>query len=120
MVLQPVCWVPAFFGGALVGFSLDGLVVVGLAAAFKPPEGPPQEPGGWGPALGTCCNSLIGVPLIFGGAILGLGQTQRLFLRYVPARCPKCGGGAYCELGTPITYRCKTCGHVHATKWHAQ
>jgi hypothetical protein len=108
--------VPAFFGGALLGFCTAMIVLGCVGSVFKPPEGQPPDPGGWGPAVGSCCVFLVGAPLFFGGAVLSGGQAQRLFLEYVPARCPACGGDTRCEIGRPITYHCRSCGHVHATK----
>jgi hypothetical protein len=118
LILQVVLTVSGFFGGAILGFCTAAPLLVGLAALFRSAEGQPEPPGpgGWGSALGGCCSFAIGAPLFFGGAALGGGQVQRLWLQYVTARCPKCGGGAYCKLGRPITYHCRSCGHVHATK----
>jgi hypothetical protein len=65
-------------------------------------------------------NLIVAAPCFFGGAILGLSQSQRLFCAYVTARCPRCGGDSYCRTGSPITYHCTACGHVHETIWHVK
>jgi hypothetical protein len=119
LILQGVLTVAGYFGGAILGFCTAAPLLMGMAALFRPAEGQPPvppAPGGWGSALSGCCSFLIGAPLFFGGAVLGGTQVQRLWLQYIPARCPSCGGGAYCQLGKPITYHCRSCGHVHATK----
>ncbi len=118
LILQMVVIVPAFFSGAIVGFFLATLAIMALAS-LGPAEAPP-EPAGWASTLWSCCVFLIGAPLFFGGAVLGGGQARRLFLEYVPALCPACGAGAYCEIGSPVTYHCRSCGHVHVTNVHAR
>jgi hypothetical protein len=120
VILQVVVTVPGFFGGAILGFCTTAVLFSGIAALLPRPEEQPSEPGGWRSALGSCCLAVVGVPLFFGGAALGAGQAQRLLLTHVPARCPKCGGAAYCKVGRPITYHCRFCGHVHATKVQAR
>jgi hypothetical protein len=119
ILLQLVVTVPGFFGGAILRFCTGSLIIMGLAALFRPPEGQ-AAPGGAVSVLGTCCIFLIAAPLFFGGAALGGGQARRLLLEYVPARCSACGGSAYCKIGSPVKYHCQSCGHIHETKVHAR
>lgn len=61
----------------------------------------------------------IGIPFLpvgfFAGPLLGY-LIPRLILKFVVlARCPKCSGPAVFRGGRPITYHCKSCGHVHRT-----
>ncbi|MCA9572833.1 MAG: hypothetical protein KC656_33575 [Myxococcales bacterium] len=71
------------------------------------------------------------VPLLLFGmpaAAVGAFATRRAFTRLVEATCPRCGGAMEHipshrqkavfagSVTVPITYRCRTCGHVHRTK----
>jgi hypothetical protein len=119
LVLQAGLAIPGFFGGAILGFCTAAPLLMGMAMLFRAAQGqPPEQPGqpGWGSLLGTCCNFAIGAPLFFGGAVLGGSQVQRLWIQYISARCPQCGGDTHCKIGKPITYHCRSCGHVHFTK----
>jgi len=64
----------------------------------------------------------VGIPFMpFGYALVpGLGGLAvaivQLLLKFVIlARCPECSGPAAFAGGRPITYRCRSCGHVHRT-----
>ncbi|MFT7676277.1 MAG: hypothetical protein ACI8QC_000247 [Planctomycetota bacterium] len=56
--------------------------------------------------------------LHFGLALLGPVLLVRVVFRCLLfARCPqpRCGGRSYARGSKPITYVCKSCGHVHET-----
>jgi len=58
----------------------------------------------------------FGHTVAFFGLTIGGMQLPRLLLMHLlPARCPQCGGPAKTRGGSPITYRCLACGHVHQT-----
>jgi hypothetical protein len=86
-----------FFGGALVGFVLFGLV-----------PRPADSSSG--------LLAAVGVVSFIGGVGLGLVLCHAAAARLVPARCPQCGGSTYFRPGTPITYHCTSCQHVHVTR----
>jgi len=66
---------------------------------------------------GAFAAALLGAggAAFIGGAVVGLIVGQVFMIYCVPARCPKCGGRTYYRGGTPITYHCRDCQHVHAT-----
>lgn len=114
LIVQAVASILGFFGGAIVGAGTYGMLMTTAVAV-----------AGWDHANGRADEVLIGICSLvvvalcfFGGAALGLAHAQRLFQRYVPARCPRCKGDSYCRNGSPIIYRCRLCGHVHETIWH--
>jgi hypothetical protein len=41
--------------------------------------------------------------------------TAWAFCRWVPVRCPKCGGAAYWRAEGSWAYRCRGCNHLHET-----
>jgi hypothetical protein len=59
-----------------------------------------------------------GIIAFFGAAILGGILPSAIFHFLIPARCPECSGRSVVSegrSGTPITYNCKSCGHIHKT-----
>jgi len=56
------------------------------------------------------------VLLAVGAAMATFCILQLLFTFVIPARCPNCGGRAFCRGGRPITYICSKCSHVHTTE----
>jgi hypothetical protein len=116
LILGAAVSVVGFFGGAIVGAGTFGMIVRAATAVV----GPGQPAGRTGEVARGLFPLAVAAPCFFGGAVLGLSQSHRLFSRNVPARCPRCGGGAYYRAGSPITYRCQGCGHVHATMWHVK
>jgi hypothetical protein len=88
------------FGGALIGWLCAMGLLAGMAGAGLPNG-----------ILGLC----VLAPFFLAGGMLGGGLVQATFRRYVPARCPCCGGRAYYRRGRPITYRCCSCRHVQVT-----
>ena len=60
-------------------------------------------------------NIAVAMPLFFGGAFLGARLGKALAVRYLPARCPRCGGRTDYSSGRPITYQCRSCAHVQRT-----
>jgi hypothetical protein len=116
LMLETACCVVGFFGGGIVGASTFVAVVLAATAAV----GPDQLKGPTGDIVRGLFNFVVAAGCLFGGAVLGLKQSQRLFCQYVPARCPRCGGDSHYRTGSPITYHCSACGHVHATIWHVK
>ena len=55
------------------------------------------------------------VLLFLTAAVAGMALPRAVFRRLVRARCPECGGPADRRDGRPITYVCRSCGHVHDT-----
>src|SRR5262249_22161139 len=43
------------------------------------------------------------------------GGTAWVFCRFVPARCPRCGGAAYWRAEGTWAYRCSSCADLHET-----
>jgi hypothetical protein len=101
LILTPLCSFVGYFGGDNLGafarmFTISALHGLGVE--------------------GVAVNFLLGVPLFFGGALVGLGLCTAFAVYYIPGRCPQCGGRTYYRPGRPTTYRCGSCGHVHATR----
>jgi len=102
--LVGVASVIGFFGGGLVGERLAFMPIAALPAAI--------QSIGWVPML-------IGAPLFFGGAILGLRMVPGLITRLLPVNCSRCNGRAYYVLsGKQIAYRCASCGYEQPTPVH--
>ena len=59
---------------------------------------------------------LIGAPLIFASSIFAVLAVQRAFM-HIPARCPRCGGGAYWQGSPNVVYLCHRCPYAHDTGW---
>ena len=57
-------------------------------------------------------NAWVQTALFVAAPIAGFVAAQRLF-RFVPARCPHCGGQAHVERGMRPTYLCLACRRVH-------
>jgi hypothetical protein len=100
LTLTILCIVVCFFAGAITGacasiFVLQTLRDLGID-------------GNW-------VNLLVGGPLFFGGAILGMTLGRFFAMRHLPARCPNCGSRTYYRPGRPITYHCGSCRCVHRT-----
>lgn len=55
------------------------------------------------------------VPIFLAAAVAGMALPRAVFRRLVRARCGQCGGRADPRDGRPITYVCRSCGHVHDT-----
>ncbi|RIK82877.1 MAG: hypothetical protein DCC68_05015 [Planctomycetota bacterium] len=53
--------------------------------------------------------------VVFVGVMGVATVVPRLAMYFVPARCPKCHGRAYCRGGKPITFVCRSCNHTHDT-----
>jgi ribosomal protein L37E len=64
------------------------------------------------------CIVAVALPCFFGGALLGLRHSRRLFFGYAPAKCSRCGEDSFGKPGKPISYHCSSCGHVHETIWY--
>ncbi len=48
--------------------------------------------------------------------VMGVAMgVPRLVMRWIPARCPKCSGEAYCRGSRPITFVCRDCHQTHNT-----
>jgi hypothetical protein len=52
---------------------------------------------------------------VIGSAILGVMLPRLIFKFLIPAQCPECGERSIFHGGRPITYHCKSCGHIHRT-----
>jgi len=65
-----------------------------------------------GPRLRTENTTVF---LYFIGIAVSVFLVRFLFRRFVPAKCPECGGRANCKGSRPIYYECADCGHVHET-----
>ncbi len=94
------------FGGALVGFTLYGLILQGTTALLG--LGP-----GMGPWASVCAQVYIlfvALTCVLGGAFLVPRLAAGLIERNVPGRCPRCGGPAYFH--SPGEFHCRSCGHV--------
>jgi len=63
--------------------------------------------------LGSLPRWLPAPVAFLGGAIAGLFLAKAAFRYLILGRCPKCKGGAVLRGGSPITYTCQACGHVH-------
>jgi hypothetical protein len=64
----------------------------------------------------------VAASAIFFGAliIVCLAAPRIAFRRFIPARCPQCGGAAYLRVTSPVRYICQNCGHCAATEnWEA-
>ena len=67
---------------------------------------------------------LLAMAVLVGSAYL----TYLAIVKWVPARCPKCGDRSYrqvgghwvtiFQLGESITYRCRSCGHMENLGWY--
>jgi hypothetical protein len=52
--------------------------------------------------------------------VVCLAAPRIAFRRFIPARCPQCGGNAYLRVISPVRYICQNCGHCAATEnWEA-
>ncbi len=51
-----------------------------------------------------------------GALVIGYVAARLTFTHVIPAKCPKCGGRAVFNGGQPVTYHCRSCGHVHRTR----
>jgi hypothetical protein len=57
------------------------------------------------------------IPIGFiAAAFAGLFTIRLIFYKLIHGRCPRCGGPAALRGGRPITYTCRECGHVHASR----
>jgi hypothetical protein len=101
LILTGICAVVCFFGGATLGAATAGCCIWALHAAGL---------------QGEAVNVLVGVPVFFGGAALGLRLGTAFAVRCLPARCPQCGGRTFYRPSRPITYHCRSCQHVHQTR----
>jgi hypothetical protein len=105
LILTALCSVVGFFGGAMFGVFAATLAIWGL-----------HELG----AEGVAVNLLVGVPLFFGGAFVGLSLGTAFAVYCLPARCPQCGGRTYYRSGRRdrrwrVAYECGACGHIYVT-----
>jgi hypothetical protein len=98
LVLTILCTWLGLFAGATVGVVSTILLAMGLGIK-----------GVWKPLAFLW----LGTALFWAGAALGLNLGQALAIKWLPARCPHCGGRIYYQRGRPILYRCASCGHVH-------
>lgn len=58
----------------------------------------------------------ISFPFVFlSFFILGLIVPRLVFQFLIPAICPQCGCWAFRSGSRPITYSCRSCGHIHKT-----
>jgi hypothetical protein len=87
-VLHVACIMVGWFAGPLS---------IWAGAKFLLPE--------W-PGRGMICP-LLAAP------VLGAGLFCALLHRFVPARCPACGGRAYSPLRDSPAFTCRDCGYVH-------
>jgi hypothetical protein len=105
LLLTALLTAVGLLGGALVGIALFAALVFGTSLGQI--KGPVASIG----------LTLLAVLFLWVGGILGLRLFFDSFTRYVPARCPTCGGAAYYHDAKHITYRCGACGHVHGSAW---
>ena len=61
-------------------------------------------------------NLLLAAVLVLLGGAAGYLLPHYIFRRWIPARCPECGGKAQCTGGRPLQYVCQDCGHVKETR----
>ncbi len=101
-----------FFGGAITAAMTFTAVMWLIQPRTWAPDGDSLN------TFAGVCLVICGAAVFFTGAIQGLSQSERLWHRYVPARCPKCQGSSYCRPGSPYTYYCTICGNVHKTILH--
>lgn len=72
-------------------------------------------------SLGLSSDSdLLTLLFLGGGAFAGFFGMRKLFRGLIPARCARetCSGTAKCVGSMPISYECRSCGHVHATTFY--
>lgn len=61
---------------------------------------------------GAKLNMIFFIALPFGGSLI----ARYLFVKWVPAKCPDCGGKAYIErISGEIVYQCTECGNRRRT-----
>jgi hypothetical protein len=101
LILTIVCCCAGALGGAVLG------ALAGMSALSALDARGVRDPAAY---------FLTGAPLFVGGAALGLLLGRAFAVYCLPARCPACAGRTYYQAGEPITYHCRACGHVHATR----
>jgi hypothetical protein len=65
------------------------------------------------PRLGELAGACLMLPLLLGSAIAFALIPAWLLKRFLPARCPACGGRADYRSLNPPRYRCRDCARVH-------
>jgi hypothetical protein len=65
------------------------------------------------PRLGPFANGCVELPLLLGSAFGFALVPSTLAKRFLPARCPACGGRAFYRSLNPPRYRCRECARVH-------
>jgi hypothetical protein len=60
-------------------------------------------------------SGFLQVVIFLAAAVAGMALPRAVFRGLVRARCGQCGGRAVRRDGRPITYVCRSCGHVHDT-----
>ena len=112
--LRPPVWLHVLASGvgAPLGLCLGLAAFLGLLGLTAPHV--PRDP-----AVHVRVGVVLLTLLLFGGLPLGGVVGLAALTRRLPARCPRCGGGARAERSEPRalvvgSYACRACGHRHA------
>jgi hypothetical protein len=62
------------------------------------------------PWLRTHLSNIDAIVIVVASAFVGVTVPAFLLNRYLPARCPSCGGQAYYKSSAPPRYHCRDCG----------